>query len=148
MTAAVASSPARLAGSRCRSDSVDLAAHPGSVAPARLRTRLALRDWHLDDLVEDIQQVVSELVCNAVQVTRGAGLDTGIRLTLIFDGEGVLAAVWDAVPAMPVPATPDLDSEHGRGLFIVEALSAWHDCRPLPACRGGGKLVRAFVALP
>lgn len=134
--------------SRCRSDSVELAAHPGVVGPARLRSRLALRDWHLDDLMDPIVQTVSELVSNAIQATRDAGLDTGIRLTLTFDGLGVLVAVWDAVPATPVPAAPDEDSEHGRGLLIVGALAEWVDSRPAPPSHGGGKLVRAYIALP
>lgn len=127
---------------------MDLTAHPGAVAPARLRSRLVLRDWHLDDLIDDVGQVVGEITCNAVQATREAGLDTGIRLSLTYDGSGVLAAVWDAVPAPPVPVVPDEDSEHGRGLIIVAALAKWHDCRPVPASHGGGKLVRAYIAVP
>lgn len=148
MTAAVVGSYARAAGSRRRSDSVELAAHPGSVAPARLRARLNVRDWHLDDIAEDVQQVVSELVCNAVQATRNAGLDTGITLTLTCGSDGIVVAVRDAVPSPPVPASPGEDSEHGRGLVIVEALTEWLDCRPVPAGHGSGKLVRAKIALP
>jgi len=144
----MASSPARPAEPRCRSDSIELAASPGSVAPARLRARLDLRDWHLDEVVADVEQVVSELASNAVQATRGVGLDTGIRVTLTFDGSGVLVAVWDAVPSPPVPASPDEDSERGRGLLIVEALAEWTEVRPVPVSRGGGKLVRARIALP
>lgn len=146
-TVTMASSPGP-DGSRCRSDSVDLAAHPGAVAPARLRSRLTLREWHLDDLIDSCTQTVSELVSNAIQATRDAGLNTGIRLTLTFDGDGLLVAVWDAVPAPPVPATPDEDSEHGRGLLIVSALAEWVDCRAVPMSHGGGKLVRAYIDLP
>lgn len=138
--------PFRPAKPRCRSDSMDLAAHPGAVAPARLRSRLVLRDWHLDDLMDDLGQVLSELASNAVQATREAGLDTGIRICLTFDGAGVLVSVWDAVPSPPAPAVPDEDRENGRGLFIVAALAEWQDCRPVPASHGGGKLVRAYVA--
>lgn len=65
MTAAVAGSHARVAGSRCRSDSIDLAAHPAVVASARLRARLDLRDWQLESAADAVEQVVSELVCNA-----------------------------------------------------------------------------------
>lgn len=148
MTAAVASSPARPAGPRCQSDSVELAAHPAVVAQARLRSRLALRDWNLEDVAGDVGQVVSEIVANAVTATRSAGLGTGIRLTLLFDGEGILVSVWDAAPSVPAPASPDEDSEHGRGLLIVGALAEWVECRPVPASRGGGKLVRARIALP
>lgn len=148
MTAAVATSPARPAGPRCRSDSIDLAAHPAVVAPARLRARLDLRDWQLESAADAVEQVVSEIVGNAVQATRGAGLDTGIRLTLTFDGGGILVAVWDAVPSPPAPASPEVDSEHGRGLLIVAALAEWQDCLPVPPVHGGGKLVRARIAFP
>jgi hypothetical protein len=47
-----------------------------------------------------------------------------------------------------VPAAPDADSERGRGLLIVDALSDWLDCRPVSAAHGGGKLVRARCVLP
>lgn len=127
---------------------MELAAHPGAVAPARLRARLDLRDWHLDELVPDVEQVVGELVSNAVTATREAGLDTGITLTLTCGNDGIVVAVRDDVPSPPVPASPDDDSEHGRGLLIVEALAAWVDCRPVPPGHGPGKLVRALVALP
>jgi anti-sigma regulatory factor (Ser/Thr protein kinase) len=148
VTAEVVGSHARPAGARRQSDSVDLTAHPAVVAQARLRSRLALRDWGLERHAPEIGQIVSELAANAVQATRDMGLDTGIRVTLTFDGSGVLVAVWDAVESPPVPSSPDEDSENGRGLLIVEALSEWTDVRPVPASRGGGKLVRARIAVP
>ena len=148
MTAAVTGGHHRTGGSRCRSDSVDLAAHPAVVAQARLRSRLALRDWGIEGIAEETAQIVSEIVTNAVTATRAAGLSTGIRLALTADESGVLVAVWDGAPAMPVQASPDLDSESGRGLLLVDALAEWHDVRVVPEGHGGGKLVRAKVAIP
>lgn len=136
------------AGPRCRSDSIDLAAHPAVVASARLHSRLTLRDWGLETASETVIQVVSEIVCNSVTATRNAGLETGIRLTLTADSGGIVVAVWDAVPSPPVPATPDLDSEHGRGLLIVAALSESYDVVPVSPAPGAGKFVRARIALP
>ena len=157
MTAAVTGGHHRVGGSRCRSDSVDLAAHPAVVAQARLRSRLVLRDWGLETRSEPVAQVVSELVGNAVQATRDAGLNAGIRLTLTADDSGIVVAVWDAAPARPspallapsllAPAEPDLDSEHGRGLLIVAALSESYGVVPVSPAHGGGKIVRARIAL-
>ncbi|MCL2586492.1 MAG: hypothetical protein FWE35_29030, partial [Streptosporangiales bacterium] len=61
---------------------------------------------------------------------------------------GVLVVVWDPVPLAPSLTSPDTDSEHGRGLLLVDAFSAWWDSVPVPADRGGGKLVRARIDLP
>ncbi|MCL2584252.1 MAG: ATP-binding protein [Streptosporangiales bacterium] len=133
---------------RCRSDSVELSAHPAVVSQARLRSRLALRGWGLEEAADAVVQVVSELVGNAVEASREAGLSSGIRVTLTADEEAILIAVWDAVPLLPIPDSPDLDSEHGRGLLLVDALAEWRDVRVIPASCGGGKLVRAKIVLP
>lgn len=133
---------------RCRIDSLELGAYDGAVPSARLHARAVLSEWHLNPLLDEAESVVAEITANAVQATRDAGLDSGIRLTLTSDGEGVLIAVWDAVMLPPVPASPDAESEHGRGLVLVEALSDWFDCRRVPDAHGGGKLVRAKITLP
>lgn len=133
---------------RCRTDSLELGALPGSVPSARLHARAVLREWRLDELLDETESVVAEMVANAIQATYDAGLDVGVRLTLTSDGEGVMVVVWDAVPLPPIPARPDADSEHGRGLLIVQALSDWVDFRPIKDSRGGGKLVRARLSLP
>lgn len=138
----------RPAQPRCRTDVLELGAYDGAVPSARLHTRAVLREWRLDLLLDEAESIVAETIANAVQATRDAGLDTGVRLTLVADDEGVLVVVWDAVPLPPVTGSPDDDSEHGRGLLIVQALSSWVDCRRVSDSRGGGKLVRARIALP
>ena len=40
------------------------------------------------------------------------------------DDAQVLVQVWDANPRQPQPADPGAEAEHGRGLLLVEALSA------------------------
>lgn len=143
MTAGVA-----VARPRCRTDSLELGAYDSAVPSARLHVRAVLREWGLDRVVDEAESVAAEIIANGVQATRDAGLDTGVRLTLTADGGGVMVVAWDAVPLPPVPAAPDADSESGRGLIIVQALSEWWDARQVNPSHGGGKLVRARIALP
>lgn len=133
---------------RCRADSLEFGALPSAVPSARLHARAVLGEWGLDLLRDEAESVIAEVITNAIQATRDAGLDCGVRLTLTFDGDGLLVSVWDAVPLPPVPASPAADSESGRGLLIVQALSVWWDTRPVSPAHGGGKLVRAMLAMP
>lgn len=132
---------------RHQTDTLELGALPSAVPSARLHTRLILCEWQLHDLADDAEHVVAEVITNAIEATHAAGLHTPVRLTLIADHASVLIVAWDAVPIPPTPTGPraDADSESGRGLLIVESLSAWWDCKPVPAERGGGKLVRAMI---
>jgi anti-sigma regulatory factor (Ser/Thr protein kinase) len=94
-----------------------------------------LAEWGLKPLAETAELIVSELVTNAVRASTGLperrpGLPT-VRLWLSADHECVLIEVWDADERMPVCEQPDPDAEHGRGLFLVEALSEdWGTYRP------------------
>ena len=55
--------------------------------------------------------------------------------------------MWDAVPGLPEPREAgDLD-ESGRGLLIVEQLSARCDCY-LPPAPHVGKVTRALITTP
>lgn len=128
--------------SRYRSDAIDLAAHPAVVATARLRTRLALRAWQLDELNEDASQVVSELVTNSIEAHRREHLDAPVRLTLVAGLRTLLIIVRDASTDEPDACSPGADAEAGRGLLIVNALSARWDTKPVP---GGGKVIRALI---
>ena len=97
--------------------------------------------WGLLDLCDDIALVVTELVANAV---RHAGTDIEICLQPV--GEGVRLEVRDG-STRPLRPRPALSSdEGGRGLLLVDALSArygvegdahgkrvWAEIRPRPA---------------
>lgn len=133
---------------RSRVDSLELGSYDSAVPSARLHARAVLGEWGLGLILDEAESVVAEVITNAIQATRHAGLDSGVRLILNFDGEGVLISAWDAVPLPPAPASPDADSESGRGLMIVQALAAWWDAYPIPSARGGGKLVRAMLTMP
>jgi anti-sigma regulatory factor (Ser/Thr protein kinase) len=83
-------------------------------------------------MAEDSELVVSELVTNAVQATgiteaepRWSQLDglAVIHVRLVLSDRSIVIATWDRNPEPPVPAEPGTDSEDGRGLAIVAALS-------------------------
>ncbi len=105
---------------------------------ARRLTERQLADWEQPS--EAAQQIVAELVANAIQHGRVPGRD--FRLTLAT-ADGVLRIeVTDAwAERLPVPqartAPPDGEREGGRGLLIVEALAdSWGvDISPEPPVR-------------
>jgi two-component sensor histidine kinase len=68
--------------------------------------------------------LVSELVTNALQISRASAPDNPIRLWLVSDKTQVMIVVWDASPLPPVPIHADGEAEKGRGLTLVEATSA------------------------
>jgi|GEM_PF-1269570 len=122
---------------------LELRALPGAVPCARLHTRQVLWEWGLGASADTTELLVSELVTNAVHITREAAADTPVRLWLVSDKAQVVIWVWDASPLPPQPADADDDAEHGRGLMLVQALSTrwgWDFPQTL-----GGKAVWAQI---
>jgi hypothetical protein len=72
-----------------------------------------------DAVALDIQAVVSELITNSVRAEAR-------HLTLAIDGHHtrVALAATDDAPGDPVKQEPAPNVDHGRGLLIVDALSA------------------------
>ena len=103
---------------------LDLGALPTAPACGRAWTRAILREWRLTALQESAGLLVSELVTNSVQASRGMTHAAPVRLRLLSDGTQAVILVWDASPQPPVPAHPGDDAETGRGLLLVEAVSA------------------------
>jgi anti-sigma regulatory factor (Ser/Thr protein kinase) len=103
---------------------LELGALPGAVPCARLHTRHALGEWGLTVFSESIGLLVSELVTNAIQISNVAEQDAPIRLWLVSDRAQVVIFVWDASPLPPLPGDVGEDAESGRGLLIVQAVSA------------------------
>ena len=102
-------------------------AEAASVCAARDFTLATLRLWGTPHSSQDIAIVVSELVTNALRhALPGAG-DTGlrglVRLGLLQHRRWLLCAVADPGKAAPVPRTPGVLAETGRGLQMVCALS-------------------------
>ena len=50
-----------------------------------------------------------------------------VRLWILSDKERVLILVWDAIPRPPIQLDAVEDTENGRGLLLVEAISAGWD---------------------
>jgi anti-sigma regulatory factor (Ser/Thr protein kinase) len=94
-----------------------------------------------EDLTFALELVVSELVTNAVR--HGSG---PIVLTLADTGGGVRVGVHDHGRRLPETRRPDSRSPGGRGLRMVERLSASWGVERSRA--GHGKTVWAILATP
>ena len=98
---------------------------PESVPIARRRVRAALGFHELGEFTEDAEFITSELVANAVQHACEDGTKTiGVILTHAGTPATVTVAVSDSSPHGPVRPDTPAGGEQGRGLQIVEALSA------------------------
>jgi anti-sigma regulatory factor (Ser/Thr protein kinase) len=116
---------------------------PESVPVARRHVRDALCSHGLGEYAEDAAIVTSELAANAVQHACEDGTRTiGVILTRAGTPAAVTVAVSDSCPHVPVRRDTPAGSEQGRGLQIVEALSAHWGWR----CGGGRKVVFAVLA--
>jgi anti-sigma regulatory factor (Ser/Thr protein kinase) len=125
-------------------DFIELGALDGSVPSARYHARHILREWRLARLSDDVELVVAELMTNAVSASRGLDWPFPVRMWLLSDAASALVVVWDASPQPPVLMDPADDAEAGRGLLLVDAVSAWWDWHALPDA--GGKVIRALIA--
>jgi anti-sigma regulatory factor (Ser/Thr protein kinase) len=116
---------------------------PESVRVARSRVRAALGFHHLDQYAEDAAIITSELVTNAIQHACGDGTETvGVTLVRARNPEAVTVIVSDPSSDGPAMRETPADSERGRGLRIVAALSAHWGWYP----EDGGKAIFATIA--
>ncbi len=113
------------AGSTRRQSHLELGALPGAVACARLHARQVLWEWGLSAISEDAELLVSELVTNAAQASPPAERIQPVGLWLSSDRSRLLILVQDTsrYPPEPTGGAGD-DDERGRGLLIVDAISA------------------------
>jgi anti-sigma regulatory factor (Ser/Thr protein kinase) len=134
---------------------LELGALPGAVPCARLHAKQMLWEWGLDDLADTVELLVSELVTNAQRASGGhtssryrgrwtAGVPP-VRLWLSADEGRLLIRVWDGDRELPEPQGIDLEAESGRGLLLVESLSAEWGAYALEG--SSGKVVWAAVPL-
>jgi hypothetical protein len=139
------------------SSHLELPARPESARSARLHTRNILRQWDLETLADTVELLVSELVTNAVRAAAlvtpqpgepqpgepgpGSGAPQ-IRFWLTSDRAGVLIQVWDGDFSHPVCQDEGLEAEAGRGLLLVETLSAQWGC-----CASDGQAGKVVWAL-
>jgi anti-sigma regulatory factor (Ser/Thr protein kinase) len=116
---------------------------PESVPVARRRVRAALGFHGLSEYAEDAEVITSELVANAVQHACGNGAARiGVTLTCAANPAAVTVVVSDSCSQGPVRRDASPGCEQGRGLQIVEALSAHWGWR----CKDGRKVVFAVLA--
>jgi anti-sigma regulatory factor (Ser/Thr protein kinase) len=123
---------------------LELGALPGAVPCARLHARHVLWEWRLEERAETVELLVSELMTNAVRASGDLAAGAApVRLWLCSDRTRVVIQVWDGSAQMPVRHDAEPETEDGRGLLLVESLSAgWGSYRPEGS---SGKVVWAIV---
>ncbi|ARQ69283.1 hypothetical protein CAG99_10760 [Streptomyces marincola] len=111
------------ASARVRTVSL-LADHPGAPSAARRTARLALHEWGLGHLADDVELCLSELVGNAVQHAKGKRGERFVVVALRCSERWLIVEVSDQDPTPPtLPAAQLPLADSGRGLFIVRALA-------------------------
>ncbi|WP_217198386.1 ATP-binding SpoIIE family protein phosphatase [Streptomyces buecherae] len=116
----------------------DLPGDGSAAGAARKHVREQLGLWHLDDLADVTELVVSELVGNALRYGGGPG-----RLRLLCH-DRLLIEVSDTGPDLPQIQHASLSDEGGRGLQLINML-----CRRWGSCRTEtGKVVWAEQDMP
>ncbi|MFD9871207.1 ATP-binding protein [Streptomyces niveus] len=98
---------------------------PESARRARLLVSAILNTWGIGELADVGVQVVAELVNNAIDHTRCRV----VRVLVTRPAEGVVRiGVADNCKEAPEMRVLDDDSEEGRGLFLVDAMSRRWGC--------------------
>jgi hypothetical protein len=135
-----------------RQDYLELAAVAEAVPSARYHVRLVLKEWLEGepalsvDQAYDIEQVVAELVANAVAATQAVPWTVKqppVRLWLLGRTTASMVAIWDGSTAIPVPRMAPEGEESGRGLLLVGALARWGYY--LTAPHHSGKVIYALL---
>lgn len=121
----VSSNGAKVMDTPALSRQLDLTARPESAGQARRFAHACLLDWQLDRLADDVDLVVSELVTNALLHARIEGRGSApIRLEVLRDLDFLLCRVTDGSLAPPAQEPAGDTAENGRGLLLVDILSA------------------------
>ena len=130
------------------SSHLEMGALDGAVPSARLHARHLAWEWRLAALADNAELVVSELVTNAVQASRAMG-HAAIGLWLTSDQSRMAVTVWDASSDPPLRVDASQDAENGRGLLLVEAVSAqwgWYFAMGQERIPVLGKFVWAIIS--
>jgi anti-sigma regulatory factor (Ser/Thr protein kinase) len=95
-----------------------------AVPCARLHASTVIHEWGIGGLAGDAELIVSELVTNALKASQSLQKIEPFALCLRSDYKRLVIEVWDHCPGEPRSAPAGSDAEGGRGLLVVEALSA------------------------
>jgi serine/threonine-protein kinase RsbW len=130
-------------------DSVELGAYDTAPRTARRRLASLLWEWSLREFEDVASLVLSELVTNGVVATSlvpWTAARPPVRVWLRGGLSVVAILAWDASPDAPVPRAAGMEDESGRGLALVENLSAaWGFYRP---AHFGGKVTWSVIDTP
>jgi CheY-like chemotaxis protein/anti-sigma regulatory factor (Ser/Thr protein kinase) len=110
-----------------------------SAREARTFTVAALEEWGVTGIVDDVLLVVTELVNNAVTHAMSE-----CELRISINPLSLRVEVIDQGSGTPDPLPPSPTRNHGRGLHLVDALTAAWGFEPVKA---GGKVVWAELLL-
>jgi anti-sigma regulatory factor (Ser/Thr protein kinase) len=94
-----------------------------SVSQGRHFVLGVLAGWSFDDFSDTAALLTSELIANAVMHAR-----TAIDVTVeCLDGRDLVVSVRDGSPHLPSPRSASADATNGRGLALLEQLTASWD---------------------
>lgn len=99
---------------------IRMAAVPAAAAEARGHVRAAISAWRVPVDLDAAVLLTSELVTNAIAAAPAGEVTLSIRCA---DGR-LRVEVHDTALSLPLPGVAAADSEVGRGLMLVGALSA------------------------
>jgi hypothetical protein len=135
-----------------------LVALPTAPRCARLFVGDRLRRWNLAHLNDTTMLIACELVTNAVAATGTVEMPASyaalhdldlamVAMRLLHTPESLFVEVWDRDPNPPIPGTPGLLDESGRGLTLLAALSKTWGAY-LTQAPAAGKVVWAAIDIP
>jgi hypothetical protein len=133
---------------------LELGSYEKAAGCARGHVRNLLAEWNRRQHSDLAQLIISELITNsvvAVRALRWVELPP-VRMWVLGDASRVNLLVWDALPGAPQARIASQDEEKGRGLFLVQELSAaWGSYLPPEAyhpAHAGGKVTWAIIGGP
>ncbi len=110
-------------------------ARPEAVPQLRHHARAALTAWGLTSIAGTAELVSTELVTNAIVASGAQPIAAPIGLHLAAYPGRLVVMVRDASPGAPRPQPLEDDAVSGRGLQIIEKLSADWAASPSPTAR-------------
>ena len=108
---------------------VPLTAGPAAAGEARSQVRAAIRAWDVPVDPSVAVLLTSELVTNAIRHEAGET----VLLAITCSSDQLRVDVHDTSCSLPVPVDAAADAETGRGLMLVDSLSAEWGSYPTPA---------------